>query len=443
MGIFEFRKKGQREPKEERAENLLSLPAAEEPEERAAIPEPVQEERAETTAAVTETLLRALLGTGTADKHKALEIPAFAGCLDYIASTISMIPIKLYCEEWNEEKKGKVVTEMMDDQRVKLLNDETGDTLDAVQFWKALVTDYFLDKGGYAYIRKEGNRFTGIHYVNAEAVGIQKNADPIFKDYQLLVNGRIYRPYEFLKILRNTRDGARGISIVEENPTVINVGYNTLKFENSLVKKGGNKRGFLQSEKQLDQPTLDLLRDAWNRLYGDNEENVMILNNGVTFKEASNTSVEMQLNENKETNFSEICTLMNVPEGILKGTATAEQYATGFKLAVMPIIRTIECALNRDFLLEKEKRGSKTYYWAFDTKEITKGDIKTRYEAYKTAIEANFMQADEVRYLEDMEPMGLEFIKLGLNDVLYYPKTGEIYTPNTNKTMKRGETIEN
>ena len=73
MGIFEFRKKGQREPKEERADNLLSLPAAEEPEERAAIPEPVQEERAETTAAVTETLLRALLGTGTADKHKALE----------------------------------------------------------------------------------------------------------------------------------------------------------------------------------------------------------------------------------------------------------------------------------------------------------------------------------------------------------------------------------
>lgn len=109
----------------------------------------------------------------------------------------------------------------------------------------------------------------------------------------------------------------------------------------------------------------------------------------------------------------------------------------------MPVIRTIECALNRDFLLEREKKSAKTYYWAFDTKEITKGDIKTRYEAYKTAIEANFIQIDEVRYLEDMEPLGLEFIKMGLNDVLYYPESGEIYTPNTNKTMKGGENLEN
>jgi len=434
MGLFS-RKKERVKPE---MVEIQALPPAEERAEA-----PVIEERAESGVEVSEMLLRALMGSGVADKRKALEIPAFAGCLDYIASTISMIPIKLYCEEWDEEKKGKIVTEVMDDRRVKLLNDETGDTLDAVQFWKAMVTDYFLGKGGYAYINKDGNRYVSIHYVNEESIAIQKNTDPIFKDYQMLINGRIYRPFEFIKILRNTKDGARGISIVEENPTLINVGYNTLRFENSLVKKGGNKRGFLQSEQRLDQPTLDALRDAWNRLYGDNEENVMILNNGVKFQEASNTSVEMQLNENKETNSREICALMNVPESILKGTATAEQYVTGFKLAVMPVIRTIECALNRDFLLEREKKSAKTYYWAFDTKEITKGDIKTRYEAYKTAIEANFIQIDEIRYLEDMEPLGLEFIKMGLNDVLYYPKSGEIYTPNTNKTMKGGENLEN
>lgn len=54
--------------------------------------------------------------------------------------------------------------------------------------------------------------------------------------------------------------------------------------------------------------------------------------------------------------------------------------------------------------------------------------------AYRTALEANFMQPDEVRFAEDMEPLGLNFIKLGLQDVLYDPKTGAIYTPNTDKT---------
>ena len=37
------------------------------------------------------------------------------------------------------------------------------------------------------------------------------------------------------------------------------------------------------------------------------------------------------------------------------------------------------------------------------------------------------------------KPLGLEFIKLGLNDVLYDTKTKEFYTPNTNQHAKMGE----
>ena len=99
---------------------------------------------------------------------------------------------------------------------------------------------------------------------------------------------------------------------------------------------------------------------------------------------------------------------------------------------------TIQCALNKDFLLEKEKG---LFYWAFDTKELLKGDMKERFEAYKTALESNFMQIDEVRFAEDMEPLGLSWIRLGLQDVLYDPKTKTIYTPNTNQTSVMGETI--
>ena len=44
------------------------------------------------------------------------------------------------------------------------------------------------------------------------------------------------------------------------------------------------------------------------------------------------------------------------------------------------------------------------------------------------------MQVDEVRYAEDMKPLGLTWIRLGLQDVLYDPKTKTVYTPNTNQT---------
>lgn len=50
------------------------------------------------------------------------------------------------------------------------------------------------------------------------------------------------------------------------------------------------------------------------------------------------------------------------------------------------------------------------------------------------------MQIDEVRYAENLEPLGLSWVKLGLQDVLYDPKTRRIYTPNTNQTSVMGET---
>lgn len=388
-----------------------------------------KEERADVNPQdqVDELLLQALLGRQTITKDEALSIPSVNSCIGFIASAVSMLPIKLY-----EEKEGKA-TEVTGDVRLKLLNDETGDTLDAVQFWKAIITDYFLGKGGYAYINKELNKFISLHYIDESKIAINKNDDPIFKSYKINVYGKEYWPYEFLKLLRNTKDGASGISVTDENNLALSVAYHSLVYEQTLVKKGGNKKGFLKSQKKLTDEAITALKNAWARLYSNNSENVVILNDGIDFQEASNTSVEMQLNENKLTNSGEIAKIFNMPINLIKGTATNQEYSNAFKLAVMPVLRTIECGLNKEFLLEKEK-GS--FYYAFDTKEMLKGDIKERFEAYKTALDSNFLQIDEVRFMEDLPALGLTWIKLGLDTVLYDVDTKTVYTPNTNETTK-------
>ena len=57
-----------------------------------------------------------------------------------------------------------------------------------------------------------------------------------------------------------------------------------------------------------------------------------------------------------------------------------------------------------------------------------------RYQAYELACKNGFMQIDEVRYKENMAPLGLDFVKLGLQDVLYYPdKDGMTFVPNMNQ----------
>ena len=371
-------------------------------------------------------ILKSFISEDTICEREAMNIPAVSKCVSLIADTVSMIPIKLYKEE---NAGGKRKTVEVEDERCDLFNLDTKDTLDGVQFKRALVRDYLLFGGAYAYIKKRRNTVKSLNYVSFENVHIIENFDPIFKDYNILIGGQSYKPFEFLKVLRSTKDGANGLGIINQNQELLKVAYLTLKFEQSLVSTGGSKKGFIKSEKKITKEAMDSLKRAWRELYCNTENNVIVLNDNLDFKEAGNTSTEMQLNENKNSINNSILDIFGVP--------TDWNWETFIKTAVMPILSAIECALNRDLLLEKEK---KSFYFAFDTKEITKGDIKTRFEAYKTALDANLMQIDECRYMEDLEPLGLNFIKLGLQDVLFNPQTKEVYTPNTNKVTNISDT---
>lgn len=373
--------------------------------------------------AVAEPLLRAWLSRENMTRAKAMQIPYVAGAINEIAKTVANIPIRLY------RKEGKKVIEIADDPRVFLLNEETGDTLDANQMKQAVVRDYYLGRGGYIYVNWDGLDVESLRYVFSEYVAIAPNTDVIFKDYAILIQGRTYFPDQFIRVLRNTDNGMQGNGIVDQNSMALNVGYSTLEYEKGLVKTGGNKKGFVKSARKLSQTAIDALKNAWKRLYQNNTENVVILNEGLEFQEASNTSVEMQMNENKKTNGEEFRRLLGIPDDL--GNEAGDK--AFIKYCINTFMGEFMTALNRALLLESEKG---TYYFAPDMSELTKGDIDKRYEAYKVAADTGWLQLDEIRAIENREPLGIDMIKLGLQDVLYNPKTSEIYIPNMNKSYK-------
>lgn len=383
------------------------------------------EERADPGREVdaSDSLLRALISGTDVDKTILLQIPAVRGCLEKIAGTVCRLPIKLY-----RKVDGKV-EEITEDARLRLLNKETGDTLNADEFWRAMLEDYYLGRGAYAYIKKNARgEYEGLHYVEEEKVSVLKNYDPILKSYSIMVMGKRYHPFEFLKLHRRTKDGSEGIPLWQDNPLIFSVAYNSFVFEEKLVKKGGNKRGFIEAEDKLDKGAIESIKRAWNNLYSNNTDNVVVLNKGAKFKESSNTSVEMQLNENKESNAKDICGMFGFSSRILYGEATEEDRKEYIN-AVMSLLNVIETALDKDLLTEKEKES---FYFAFDTKELTRGSLKERYEAYALGLTNNFLQIDEVRAKEDMEPLGFKWVRIGLNDVLLDVEKGIVYTPNMN-----------
>lgn len=372
-------------------------------------------------------LLEARVGVDNITVEDALTIPSVASNTNIISGVIAMLPIYLYKDEGN-----KKVTKIDNDVRVSLLNDDTKDTLDGFQLKKQLVQDYLLSGNGYAYINKQRNKVESVNYVDRRVVGINMNSDPIFKDYDIIVNGKPYRPFEFIKLLRNTKNGADGVGIVEESNKALTNAYLTQKYQQILLATGGNKKGFLKAQSKLSEEAKTALKTAWNNLYSSNSENVIILNDGIDFKEASSTSVELQMNENRQTNTSEINSLFGIHNGILDDNT--------IKTVIQPILIAFETAINRDILLESEKQQ---YYFEFDRRELLKADLLKRYQAYEIGLKNGFIQWDDVRYEENLEPYNLPYIKMGLQDVLYNVETGQIYTPNTNQVsdMGGGETV--
>lgn len=382
-----------------------------------------EEKREETPAPVNQemvandVLLKALLNSEPITREQALTLPAVSGAVDFISGMIASMPVKLY-----KYKDGKVESKD-DDPRVLLLNGDTGDTLDAFQMKKAMVEDYLLGKGGYSYIRRNRNDVTGLFYVKDIYVSAIPNFKPIYKDFYLIVEGQNYQKYEFIKLLRNTKDGATGVGLTEEVGTALETAFNTLLYQLNIVKSGGNKKGFLKSQRKLGQDEINVLKKAWNNLYANSTENVVVLNNGLEFQEASNSSVEMQLNESKKTLQAEINNIFHIYPN--------DFYRT-FKEGIYPIVKAFTTALNKDLLLEKEKNKM---FFEFDVKEILKANPKEQAEIYKLYKEIGMLTINELRRMDNRNMIeGMDVLNVGLGAVLYDANTHQFYTPNTDTT---------
>jgi hypothetical protein len=138
----------------------------------------------------------------------------------------------------------------------------------------------------------------------------------------------------------------------------------------------------------------------------------------------------MQLNESKRTLQDEINNLFHI----------SDDFDLTFKLAIYPIVKAFETALNRDLLLEKEK---KNLFFEFDVKEIIRANIKERYESYKLAKETGFMTLNEIRRAENLNYVdGLDVVNVGLGAVLYDTNKHVYYTPNTDTIGNVGDADE-
>ena len=215
----------------------------------------VRAENSETTSILTFFGL-----TGKLTREAAAEIPTVSACINKISEAVSRLPVKLY-RKMNDE-----VEEIKSDARLRLLNGETGDTLNTVDMWKAAISDYYLGSGAWIYVDSDGIETRSLRYVSCDNVSIMQNNDPIFKAFAILVNGKRYFDFQFIRLLRKTRDGYTNLPMQLENPTIFSAAYNEIKLENSVSANGGCKSGFLKAKTRLSEQVISEIRKGYARI---------------------------------------------------------------------------------------------------------------------------------------------------------------------------------
>lgn len=372
-------------------------------------------------------------------RQQALSVPAVASALFLISGIIAGIPVRMY------KREGNTIAEILDDARIKLLNIETNSILGAYETKQAMINDLIMEGACYCYIGKHGNSAESLQYLPKHRVSLLDNGKLIDRQIYYLVDGNYYNNFNIMSAVRNCSDGVHGRGLLDDNAMHISSMYNALVYENGVISKGVRK-GFLKSEGRLTVKALNALKKAWRYMTSKlGTSDVIVLNKGITFESADSTAVENQLNESKQTNADLIYKIFGFTD---KTFIDEKAFNIFVKTTIMPIVNCFVEAINRSMLLETEKGN---LYFSLDMNDLLKADMLTRFNAYKTALDSNWINVDEIRQREDLSPMGIDFVSMNLANVFYYPDTKKVYTPNTGvlgdlttlKSVKGGENDEN
>ncbi|WP_072520452.1 phage portal protein [Gemella massiliensis] len=338
----------------------------------------------------------------------ALQIPIVNACVSRVSDVIASTDLKLY------KKTNKGREEVENDNRVKILNTKVDNGLtNSFELKKLIVRDYFLKGHCYFYIKRNGNKVSDISYL--ENVAISSNSDPFNKLFTIHAYDKTLRPHDTLRITRNTKDGMRGKSIIDETGLHFLLIVKTMERLLTDAKRGFLPKGMFKMEKNI--KNLDAVREDVIKMLSDKNSGYIFLNSAINYEPLEKKKdVENEAKANA-SELNKIAAMFGVPVSIINGGANEEDKFNFINFTILPLLATIEASLNRDLLLEKEQG---VYYFAFDTKELLKGNLKERFEAYQIAIKNNIMSMDEVRDLENMPRLNFGFYKFNIADAMYY-----------------------
>lgn len=198
----------------------------------------------------------------------------------------------------------------------------------------------------------------------------------------------------------------RGLSPVAACADAIGFAQSIDEYGSKLFGSGAYLSGVLETDRDMPEPAARRLQAEWARDHQglDNAHKPGLLTGGLKWKPLSMPNDEAQFLETRKFQVEEICRIFRVPPHMVQSLDRAtfsniEHQGIDFVThSVRPIAVRIE-----DALLTLVDEGE---YVRFNVGGLLRGDMLSRYQAHAIAVNTGWMNGNEARVLEDMNPVG-------------------------------------
>ena len=222
--------------------------------------------------------------------------------------------------------------------------------------------------------------------------------------------GVVVPPDDMMHVKNISMDSYVGISPLACAQDVIGLALATQQHGSILFRQGAQVGGVLSHPGRLSAEASARIADSWRSTHSgvQNAHKVAVLEEGMQFEKITITNEEAQFLETRRFQVVDICRLYGVPPHRLgeldKATLNniEQQNQQYVDSALKPTARSIEQLFNHHLLFEDERSFLEC---KFDFDDTTRGDLKTRYEAYQIGTLNGWLNRNEVRAKENLDPI--------------------------------------
>lgn len=333
--------------------------------------------------------------------ESALRVTAVYAATRIIAESMASLPINVY------QKKGDTRALVQEHNLVGLLHDSPNPNNTSFEFVEMGQAHLSLRGNAYSFIEGNGKgEIQGIYPQHPDKTTVRYDEGSRTFVYDIDGN-RDIPARQVLHIRGFSLDGLVGLSPIALARETIGLALAAEELGSEAFAEGFVPPVVLEVTEKANKDQRDTYRRQWTELTRDRRAGPPVISGGTKLHTLRVSMSDLQFLETRRFTIAEIARLFRVPPHMLADLEKAtfsniEHQSLEFvKYTLAPWIKRWEQRMNMSLFSGGERE--KGLYVKFNVDALLRGDIKSRYEAYKIGLESRILNANDCREMEDMD----------------------------------------